>query len=223
MMEQRYAFENELMQAVSMGLSYKAEQILTSFSTMAFERRTADPVRNVKNYCIIMNTLLRKAAEDGGVHPLYLDRASSDFAFRIETLASVSEAEKLMREMFTAYCRLVKKNSVKHYSPAVQRTVVQIDADLAGDLSLKHLAQLQNMNASYLSTLFKRETGQTITDFVNGRRMQLARQLLGTTHLQVQTIARYCGIPDVNYFSKIFKKYTGQTPKEYRREITGQS
>ena len=223
MMEQRYAYENELMRAVSMGLSHKAEQILASLSTTAMERRTADPVRNLKNYCIIRNTLLRKAAEDGGVHPIYLDRVSSGFARRIEALSSTVEVEKLMREMFFAYCRLVKKNSVREYSPPVQRTIVQIDADLAGDLSLKHLAQLQNINASYLSTLFKRETGQTVTDFVNQRRIQLARQLLSTTQLQVQTIARYCGIPDVNYFSKIFKKHTGQTPKEYRRSTNSKS
>ena len=223
MMEQRYAYENELMQAVSMGLSHKVEHILGNLSVMGFERRSADPVRNLKNYCIIMNTLLRKAAEDGGVHPYYLDRASSEFALRIEAVTSVGEAEKLMKEMFLSYCRLVKKNSVKQYSPVIQRAIVQIDTDLAGDLSLKHLAQLQNINASYLSTLFKRETGQTVTDFVNGRRVQLARQLLATTQLQIQTIARYCGISDVNYFSKIFKKHTGKSPKEYRRELSVQS
>ena len=223
MMEQRYAYENELMQAVSMGLSHKAEQIMGSLAVMGLERRWADPVRNLKNYGIIVNTLLRKAAEDGGVHPYYLDRASSDFALRIEALPSVGEAEKLMKEMVLTYCRLVKNNSVKHYSPVIQRAIVQIDTDLAGDLSLRHLAQHQNINASYLSSLFKRETGQTITDFISGRRIQLARQLLATTQLQVQTVARYCGISDVNYFSKMFKKHTGKSPREYRREHAGQS
>jgi len=79
------------------------------------------------------------------------------------------------------------------------------------------LAQLQGINASYLSSLFRRETGQTVTDYVNRKRIRLAMRLLGTTKLQVQTVALRCGISDVNYFSKLFRKYTQRTPKEYRR------
>lgn len=218
MMEQRYAYENELMQAVSQGSIHKAEMLMSSFSTMAFEPRTSDPVRNLKNYGIIMNTLLRKAAENGGVHPVYLDSVSAGFAKRIEAITSVGAVRELMTEMFRSYCRLVKKNSIKQYSPQVQRTVIQIDSDLGGDLSLKHLAEQQNINASYLSTIFKRETGNTITEYIVQRRMQLARQLLSTTQLQIQTIAQHCGIPDVNYFSKTFKKYVGMTPKQFRQD-----
>lgn len=218
MMEQRYAYENELMQAVSQGSVHKAEMLMSSFSSMAFEQRTSDPVRNLKNYGIIMNTLLRKAAENGGVHPVYLDSVSAGFAKRIEAITSVSAVRDLMTEMFRSYCRLVKKNSIKQYSPQVQRTVIQIDSDLGGDLSLKHLAEQQNINASYLSTIFKRETGQTITEYIIQRRMQLARQLLSSTQLQIQTIAQHCGIPDVNYFSKTFKKYVGMTPKQFRQD-----
>jgi len=170
-MEHRYAYENELMQAVSQGQIHKAELLLAGMSQLSFERRFADPVRNMKNYCIIMNTLLRKAAERGGVHPVYLDRVSSDFAHRIETLSSTDAVMKLMEEIFHSYCRLVKKNSTAHYSPPVQKTVLYIDTNLSGDLSLKVLSQLQSINASYLSSLFKKETGQTITDYINNRRV----------------------------------------------------
>ena len=218
LMEQRYAYENELMQAVAQGSVHKAEMLLAAFSMMSFEQRLADPVRNLKNYCIIMNTLLRKAAENGGVHPVYLDSVSANFAQKIEAIPSVDAVRELMMEMFRSYCRLVKKNSIKQYSPQVQRAVIQIDSGLSGDLSLKRLAEQQNINASYLSTIFKRETGQTVTEYVNQRRIQLARQLLSSTQLQIQTIAQHCGIPDVNYFSKIFKKYVGNTPKQFRQE-----
>ena len=51
---------------------------------------------------------------------------------------------------------------------------------------------------------------------------KLAAKLLATTRLQVQTVALHCGISDVNYFSKIFKRYVKKTPKEYRREIQAQ-
>lgn len=219
MMERRYAYENELMQAVTQGQQRKAEQLIGRMSELAFERRMLDPVRNLKNYCIIMNTLFRKAAEQGGVHPLYLDQVSSEFAKTIEQLRTTSAVQEIMDNMTQAYCSLVSKHAMRHYSPPVQRAVVYIDANLAGDLSLKTLSAAQNINASYLSSLFKKETGQTITEFVNRKWVKRALRLLGTTNLQIQTVAQHCGIPDVNYFCKIFKKFTDLTPKEYRRSI----
>lgn len=217
-MERRYAYENELMRAVSMGLTHKAEMLLASFSNFAFERRLADPVRNLKNYAIIMNTLLRKAAEQGGVHPLYLDNLSSEYAGKIEQITSAVTGYGLMTEMYRGYCRLVRRHATKNYSPPVRKAIAHIDSDLNGELGLKSLAELQGINASYLSTLFKKETGQTVTDYVNQRRMHLAVQLLGGTRLQIQTVAQHCGIPDVNYFTKVFKKYVGKTPGQFRQD-----
>lgn len=217
-MERRYAYENELMRAVSLGLTHKAELLLSGFSSFAFERRLADPVRNLKNYGIIMNTLLRKAAEQGGVHPLYLDNLSSEYAGKIEQIASAAAGYELMTDMYRGYCRLVRRHATKNYSPPVRKAIAHIDSDLNGELGLKTLAELQGINASYLSTLFKKETGQTVTDYVNQRRMHLAVQLLSGTRLQIQTVAQHCGIPDVNYFTKVFKKYMGKTPKQFRQD-----
>lgn len=216
LMEYRYAQENELLAAVSQGLTHKAELLIGGFSNSYMEKRSADPLRNIKNYCIILNTLLRKAAEKGKVHPIYLDSVSSEYARKIELLTSTNGAMGLMEEMVMRYCRLVNTHSSRHYTPPVQRTVTQIQANLSGDLSLKALAAAQNINASYLSALFKKETGKTVTDFVNETRTKQAMDLLNTTSLQIQTISQLCGISDVNYFSKLFKKYTGFTPKEYR-------
>ena len=205
-LENRYAYENELMELISLGLSRRAELMMRGFSTQAVEQRTADPVRNLKNYAIISNTLMRKAAERGGVHPVYLDRTSSAFARRVETISDFTDGASLMLDMVHSYCRLVRKHSANQYSPFIQKTVAYIDANLAGDLSLRTLAALQNLNASYLSALFHKETGKTITDYVTAQRMDTAGKLLRTTQLQVQTIAQHCGINDSNYFSKLFKK-----------------
>lgn len=216
MMEERYAFEAELMDAVSKGLTHKAEMLFSGFSTTAFERRLSDPLRNLKNYAIITNTLLRKAAQDGGVHPIYIDGLSSDFARRIEQVTEVSAMQAFMLEMFRSYCRLVRKHSMSGYSQPVQKTVIRIDSDLTADLSLSSLAAAQGINASYLSALFRRETGETVTDYVNRKRVELAMHLLSTTNLQVQTVAQHCGFADVHYFTKVFKKIIGETPRQFR-------
>ena len=216
MMQRRYDYENELMRAVEQGQSNKAALFFERVFETSMEVRTTDPLRNFQNYCIIMNTLLRKAAEKGGVHPLYLDKVSSEFAHKIERLPSVSFGQSLMQEMFQSYCRLVRKYSMKNYSAPIQKTVACIDADLTADLSLHALATAQNISDGYLSALFHRETGQTLTAFVNERRMKAACRLLATTKLQIQTVAQHCGILDVHYFSRLFKKHTGMTPVDYR-------
>ena len=164
-----------------------------------------------------MNTLLRKAAEKGNVHPVHLDSTSSDFAQRIEQLHSLEAAGGLMTEMFQTYCRLVRKHAIKDYSPPVQKTLVYIDAHLSDNLTLSTLADTLNISSSYLSTLFKKETGQTLTAYINAQRIQQAKHLLETTKLQIQTIAQHCGIMDVQYFSKLFKSITGTSPKHYRQ------
>ena len=220
LMEKRYYYENELMQAVMLGQTQKADMLLSSFASISLEKRLTDSLRNFKNYCIIMNTLLRKAAENGGVHPMYLDRLSSSFAHKIEKLPSISDGESFVKDMFSSYCRLVRKHSIKKYTPIVQKTIVFIDADLSADLSLSSIAAVQNISPGYLSAVFKRETGKTLTNYVIEKRIKLASNLLNTTKLQIQTIALHCGIMDIQYFSKLFKKKTGKTPSEYRATAT---
>lgn len=216
--EQRYHYENMLIRAVETGRTHTIQQLMQGFNNLSFDRRASDPLRNMKNYCVIMNTLLRKAAEKGGVHPYHIDRLSSDFAVRIEGTRVLGEIRGLMEEMFFAYCRSVQEYSTAKYSPHVRKAVLYITASLSSDLGPRELADIIGVNPSYLSKRFSRETGKTMTDYINEKRVKRAEQMLRETALQVQTVSQYCGIQDVNYFTKVFKKYTGLTPTRYRKE-----
>lgn len=222
-MEKSYRGENEFLKAIELGQVHKADLFMKNYTVTRLEQRMSDSVRNVKNYSIILNTLLRKAAEKGGVHPIHIHKISSEYAKEIETLTSVDAALRLHKKMVHKYCLLVKNHSLKSYSPLIKNVLTNIDADLTTDLTLKAQAELLNVNASYLSALFKKEMGMTLTDYVNKSRVTHAITLLNTSNMQVQLIAQYCGISDVNYFTKLFKKYIGKTPQEYRKHISGQS
>lgn len=220
-LERRYAIENELINAVSKGLTHKAEMIFSNIKPEnALESRLTDNLRNTKNYMIILNTLLRKAAEQGKVHPYHIDLVSSDLALKIEAMQASSECEDLLKYMVKKYCRLVNKHSQKSYSLLIQKVTTQIESDLSSDLSLNNLASIFGVNSSYLSSLFKKETGVTLTEYVNKKRVERAKELLLSTNLQIQHISQRCGILDVNYFTKTFKKHTGLTPKKYRENQT---
>lgn len=218
LMEERYTYEKQLMHAVSSGMTHQAQMIISKISEAMLEPRTMDSLRNVKNYGIICNTLMRKAAEEGGVHPFHIDQLSSTMARKMENIRNTADGMKLFQTMVHKYCLLVRNHSMKQYSQLVQHVILRIETDLTADLSLAAHAAFLNVNSSYLSTLFRRETGITLTEYVNRQRVEHSLFLLNATDMQIQNIAQLCGIPDVNYFTKTFKRIIGKTPKEYRRD-----
>jgi YesN/AraC family two-component response regulator len=218
--EKRYSFENDMINAVAKGQLQLEKIILSMFSANMFEKRSNDTLRNAKNYCIILNTLLRKAAENGGVHPIHIDKISGEFALKIESMNDFEQVGPNMVEMFRTYCRLVRKHSVMKYSSAVRKAILVIESDISSEISVSELAKSQGLSLGYFSTLFKKETGKSVSDFIREKRMKRASHLLRTTDLQIQTVAEKCGILDLRYFSKLFKREYGVPPKQYREQNT---
>lgn len=181
--------------------------------------RSRDDLTTFKNNLIIFNTLCRKAAQYGGVHPVYLNQESNKFLQRIEKTSSRLELEYLYRSLPRRYCLIVCSSSMKQHSPIIQKILVYITFNLDADLSLRHLASVFSINKNYLSNLFKKETGKSLTVFVKERRIHNAIYLLNTTHFSIQNIAELCGIEDLNYFSRIFRQQIGISPSEYRKQI----
>lgn len=217
LIEENYKNENNLMEAISKGKLNQIDIIVSSILNHGIENRLSDSVRNRKNYMIILNTILRKAAEYGQVHPFHIDKLSSKFAKKIEMLTSVAESLSLQAEMIRKYCLLVKDYSLKNYSHLIGRVITLISYDLKADLSLNSIASQLNVNASYLSARFKKECGVSLTNYVNQKRMELASNILLHSDKQIQEIADECGILDANYFIKLFKKQYGITPSLYRK------
>ncbi|GGD47651.1 response regulator [Paenibacillus nasutitermitis] len=84
------------------------------------------------------------------------------------------------------------------------------------DISLKQAAEMINMSESYLSTLFKKETGSGFTDWINSLRIEQAASYLVDTDLPSYLIAEQVGYENINYFGRIFKKIKGVSPQKYR-------
>lgn len=217
-LEQNYANENQLMEAVSKGKLHMVTAVASTVFNNGASARLNDSLRDRKNYLIILKTLLRKAAEYGGVHPIHLHRLSDHYAMQIESVRSIRQSIHLQEKMIRDFCQLVKRHSLSQYSYYVGQTITLVQYDLTADLRLKTIAEKLNVNSSYLSNLFHREYGCTLTDFVNKERIDHGILLLQHTSKSVQDIAAECGFQDVNYFIKQFKKQTGLTPNRYRQQ-----
>jgi two-component system response regulator YesN len=83
-------------------------------------------------------------------------------------------------------------------------------------ITLEETAKHFHLNKNYLSELFKDETGQTFTRYVNTLRIQKAKQLILHTTDTVSDISEKIGFGDFRYFSKVFRAYTGLSPTEFK-------
>lgn len=216
MLEQRYESENRILDAVARGDEEAAIEAMHQHSRFTYGGRFEGTLYQQKNKMIVLNTLLRKAIEPSKVHPYYIDAISSKYSRIIEEANEVPN--EMMWQMTRDYCAYVRRYSLKEYSPAVQKVMNYVNLNVAEPLMLKSLAAMCFISPSYLSALFKQETGSTLIDYINTQRVNRAAQLLVQNNHTIAAVAEEVGILDVNYFTKIFKKTLGVTPTRYRRE-----
>ena len=105
----------------------------------------------------------------------------------------------------------------RNYSPVVKKVIDYINANYDEPIALKGIADGLNMNAVYLGQLFKNETGELFTTYLNNMRVEKAKKLLLTTKMNVSDIGMEIGYSSNNHFFQVFKKMTGLTPTEFRR------
>lgn len=112
--------------------------------------------------------------------------------------------------------QLLNDNALLPYSIAqeVIRIMEQQYAD--NKLTLQLIADAIPVSINHMSAVFKRETGETVTDFLTKVRMMHAKRLLLNPMYKVYEIASLVGYTDANYFAKVFKKSTGLSPKEFK-------
>ncbi len=218
LIEERYDLEAEFLRMTVNGNEQQAIKYYEKLLKCIMPLRIPDELRDRKDLCITLNTLLRKTAEMSGVHPVHIDAYSNGNVKQIEELLSVEQCHDFSRKIICGYIQMIKEFNLQKYSLPIRRTITYIRTDLTANLSLSTLAEMLNVNPSYLSTLFKKEIGIPLTEYVNRCRITQAQHFLRTTDLPIKTIAQNCGISDLNYFIRMFKRITGVTPKTYRTQ-----
>lgn len=216
MMEERYELENRLLEAIHHGNEMLAMQALQHFRgiTVPFLDEKNVPL-SVQYRLVGLNSTFRKEVEQVDVHPLYIEKVSTQILLQIQKIQSDQACQKLVIDMIKQYCNLVKKYSLTGYSPVIRNVIHYARIHLNKDLSLRSLAERFNINRTYLSTLFHQEIGTTLTDYINGLRIEYAAELLRNNHFSIADASAEVGFSDVSYFTRVFKKVMGRTPAQY--------
>lgn len=104
-------------------------------------------------------------------------------------------------------------------SNIIEMVVRYIDENYDRPLSVKEIAVQFAMNPNYFSSLFKKKTGQNFVEYINNKRIETSCRMLSRPNTSISGIAESLGFQDVQYFYKLFKKVTGVTPLEYRKQV----
>lgn len=219
--EMRYEYSAALTDAIKQGNLPLALYMIGRYDP---EKQTSirnkNPLRNAQNYCIVLNTQLRHALEESGIHPYWVDKLSNEIGLEIEQLKTTAQLPRFMEQIIRRYCRLVQEHTYPKLKPLTNLAVTYIKEHLADNLTVKDTAKALTVNANYLSTLFHQQLGMTFIDFVNRERTNQAAALLKHTNLQIQQIAATVGYNNTSYFAKQFLKFQGATPSQYRNAET---
>lgn len=215
--EYRYSIENEVLEAISQGNVTKARKALKKLIDMDISERYITSVQMQRKSLIILNTLFRKAVEQANVHPYYIDEISYRFFQKIDIVSERREQAKLLEEMLVGYCEYAKKYSSQQYSHIVQNSLNYIHENIENKISLNDIAEQLKITPNHLARQFRAETGKTVVEYINYTRVITAANKLKHTSLSVADVAASVGINDTNYFSRIFRKFMGCSPSEYKK------
>jgi two-component system response regulator YesN len=135
---------------------------------------------------------------------------------KLEKSESLDEAldvyRSYMKELFVLY------ESQTRYSKEITDTLRYINLHFERDLSLKEIADEVRLTPNYFSSLFVKETGHHVVDYIQLLRIEKAKSMLSQTFHKSYEIAMMTGFTDYSYFSRVFKKVTGYNPREFRRK-----
>ncbi|MFY9175889.1 MAG: response regulator [Caldicoprobacterales bacterium] len=133
---------------------------------------------------------------------------------RFETLNEIMDWYQVFIDDFFKYLKETKQHM---YGKEIAKAVQYIKQNYNHEIKLTHVASHIGMNESYLSHLFKKETGLSLTEFINITRIEKAKELLRYEDMNINEVSINIGYANSSYFSKVFKDIVGISPVEYKK------
>lgn len=146
--------------------------------------------------------------------------AASDSLYRIISADQLEKLLVFMKSMIHEACTQLEQGHTQQMSYLICSAIEILgEKYLDSSFNLQALSNILSITPNYLSSKFKEETGIGFTKMLNQLRIANAKQLLAKGNYKIYEVANLSGIEDVRYFARLFREYTGQTPKEYRNFV----
>ena len=214
-----YRMEEKMLSYIKKGEPEKLEECLLEIreKDLLMGCMSHDPLRQARYAFIAGLTLATRSAIEGGVPEIEAYNLSDVYAQKADTSKRIEEVLHLFAVAYYDFAKRVAQSKKRRaFSYPVSLCIAYILDHLHYRITLRDLAKLCNLTPQYLSSLFHKETGRTLTEYVLYEKLETSRQLLTHSEHTLQEIASYLGFSSHSNYSARFRKAYGITPREYR-------
>ena len=199
-------------------LGPKHKQCLTDLDNLFSDASISEsvPPTFLRNHIVELIMYVLNVLRNHNIDVVKVFGDDTTLFYKVTSFHNMQNLYDWMREFLTTALEVLENKNMR-LSPCIARAVAHIEKNYTQDISLKTMANDLNINAAYLGQLFKVETGQLFSAYLNQTRIENAKKLLLTTSLALSDVSQQCGYTNISYFYNIFKKFTGQTPSQYRK------
>ncbi|MEW9050100.1 MAG: helix-turn-helix domain-containing protein [Neobacillus sp.] len=175
-------------------------------------------IRSKKNITIAGITLATRASIEGGLHPEIAFSLSDVYIQRLEDLKTIKEIDQLSVEAIFSLTEKVLQVKEERFSKTVTNCKNFIYNNRYEKITHDDVASQVDLSHSYLSILFKKEVGISVSDYIQQVKIDEAKNLIEFTETPLSEIGSLLNFSDQSYFTKVFKKHSGLTPKQYKEK-----
>lgn len=211
-----YQEERRILDAVKDGNVEKAVR-LSKEMDVNIGRLGESEIEHWRNLSIVSITLCARAAIEGGVIPAVSYRLSGFYINKSTACKDITQIMIYRNHAIEELAKRVREQKEKsHISSYTERCKDYVYRHYREKIYLDNIADTMGISSSYLSRLFKKDTGISLQDFINDVRVEKAANLLIHSGESLPGIAEYVNFPSQSYFGKVFKQKMQMTPKQYR-------
>ncbi len=218
-----YSHELAVLNCVSEGNLARLQSTYKTLPQTKYGTMSNDPLRQLFYGCIANTTLVTRYAIEGGLDEETAFTLSDVYIKQMENCKTLYELNVLNERMaidFTQRVANAKNLNQPIYTQPVTKCIHYILRNLHTKMTLNTLAKEVNLTPKYLSSLFRKETGQTLCSFIEDKRIKEAKDLLIYSQYTYSYISHYLSFYSQSYFISVFRKNVGMTPKEYRTKYS---
>lgn len=214
-----YDTEQRLMRLVTKGSTAALKEWIANAPAIRPGILSKDQLRQIKNIFIVSTTLASRAAIRGGLSEEDAFFLSDSYIQNCELLNDPQQITNLQYRMIFDYTERVERlRAGKQPSQLAIQVANYVQHHMSEPITVDELAKALFTSRSRLSARFKEETGDTLTNFILKEKTEEAKRLLRYTDKSASAIGSYLGFSSQGHFARVFKKYTGLTPIEYREK-----